>query len=30
MQPSRYDVLADAEVADQAILELEARGEASR
>ena len=26
MQPSRYDILADAEVADQAIRELEARG----
>ena len=28
--PSRYDVLADAEVADQAIRELEARGGAGR
>lgn len=26
MQPSRYDILADAEVADQAVRELEARG----
>lgn len=26
MQPSHYDILADAEVADQAVEELEARG----
>ena len=28
MQPSRDDILADAEVADQAVRELEARGRA--
>ena len=30
MQPSRYDILADAEVADRAIRELETRGGANR
>jgi hypothetical protein len=30
MQPSRYDILADAEVADQAVRELEARGRVGR
>lgn len=29
VQPSRYDILADAEVADRAIQELEARGRVS-